>query len=343
MVNACYAAAQRGELAALKLLHAHDQDEFPWHPDLAEDAAESGCPQTVQWLLDGGCPWDADACCRVATENSSCEVLMLLQERGVTLPRDLCDVAWESDLYGLFTWLHQQGCPVSKQLEHDMVRSGDQDILARLHERGHKFHDGGRHACDAAVIYDQAHIIDWLIDARIYRPNKKTMAAAVAVGAVQAVQSLVHKGCPWDERVILTAVFEGHLDILQFLYSCLPHGEYDADICAQAAAAGRLAVLQWARREGLAWDERVCREAHINGHMDVLQYALEEGCACSDSAMRDLEHHEDVMEWRRQELQRARDEAERREEEARQKELAQLRASCSCATWHCYASCRYNP
>ncbi|KAG5176091.1 hypothetical protein JKP88DRAFT_249768 [Tribonema minus] len=267
-------------------------------------------------------------------------------------------------------WLYQQGCPVSKQLEHDIVRSGDQDILARLLERGHKFHDGGRHACDVAVAYDQAHIIDWLKDARIYRPNKKTMAAAVAVGAVQAVQSLVYKGCPWDNPVILTAAFEGHLDILQFLYSCLPHGrrqatrqcpvhdsfclgasgcrlcdgtcrEHDADIRAQAAAAGRLAVLQWARREGLAWDERVCREAHSNGHMDVLQYALGEGCACNDSAMRVLERHEDVMEWRQQELQRAREEAERREEEAHQKELAQLRASCSCETYFCYV--RYLP
>jgi len=50
------------------------------------------------------------------------------------------------------------------------------------------------------------------------------------------------------------------------------HGcQWDENTCTNAAAGGRLKVLQWARANGCPWDKGSCSYAARNGDLDMLQ------------------------------------------------------------------------
>ena len=52
----------------------------------------------------------------------------------------------------------------------------------------------------------------------------------------------------------------------------------DPSICYGAARNGHLAVLQWARADGWAWNRSICYGAAQGGHLEVLQWARANGC-----------------------------------------------------------------
>ena len=55
--------------------------------------------------------------------------------------------------------------------------------------------------------------------------------------------------------------------------------QWNAGVCAAAAAGGHLDVLQWARTVAdppCAWDSHTCRLAADNGHFKVLRWARRE-------------------------------------------------------------------
>ena len=68
----------------------------------------------------------------------------------------------------------------------------------------------------------------------------------------------------------------GHLAVLQWLRAsgCA----WDVGTCHEAAEGGHLAVLQWARANGCQWDTRTCSNAAGGRHLAVLQWARANGC-----------------------------------------------------------------
>ena len=76
---------------------------------------------------------------------------------------------------------------------------------------------------------------------------------------------------------------------------------WDDLICINAALAGHLEVLQWARDNGAPWDKETCMEAVRGGHLEVLKWARANGCPwdkkhCADRAV----NRPEVFEWIRQ-------------------------------------------
>ena len=72
-------------------------------------------------------------------------------------------------------------------------------------------------------------------------------------------------------------------------------------VCVNAAACGHLEVLQWARSQGMPWDEDVCTGAAEGGHLPVLQWAHAAGCpwdhtTCARAA---LAGHLEALRWAR--------------------------------------------
>ena len=55
--------------------------------------------------------------------------------------------------------------------------------------------------------------------------------------------------CPWDWRICCGAAENGHLDILQWLYTQDPPCPWNRWTCWLAAKHGHLHVLQWARSQ----------------------------------------------------------------------------------------------
>ena len=53
---------------------------------------------------------------------------------------------------------------------------------------------------------------------------------------------------------------------------------WDLDTCWAAATGGQLAVLQYAHQYGCAWSSFTCQAAARGGHLAVLQFANQNGC-----------------------------------------------------------------
>ena len=57
------------------------------------------------------------------------------------------------------------------------------------------------------------------------------------------------------------------------------HGcDWNADICAAAAANGQLICLELAHERGCPWNADTCASAAKNGYLACLTYAHERGC-----------------------------------------------------------------
>ena len=55
----------------------------------------------------------------------------------------------------------------------------------------------------------------------------------------------------------------------------LHHCPWDSSTPANAANAGQLAVLMWAREHGCPWDSNTCMYAAMTGQLEVLQWVRE--------------------------------------------------------------------
>ena len=62
-------------------------------------------------------------------------------------------------------------------------------------------------------------------------------------------------------------------------------GTWDGSVCAAAASAGRLDMLQWLRQAGCPWDKMTMAWAIVEGHKDVATWALNHGCDFSDESV----------------------------------------------------------
>ena len=67
------------------------------------------------------------------------------------------------------------------------------------------------------------------------------------------------------------------MHVLRFVrraYGC----PWDGSVCANAASAGHLHVLQWLRENCCPWDKMTTAWAELNGHAAVLEWAVANGC-----------------------------------------------------------------
>ena len=60
---------------------------------------------------------------------------------------------------------------------------------------------------------------------------------------------------------------------------------WDGSVCANAAAAGHLSVLQWLRKHGCPWDKFTVAWSELNGHTAVKEWAIEHGCEHSSELL----------------------------------------------------------
>jgi hypothetical protein len=86
------------------------------------------------------------------------------------------------------------------------------------------------------------------------------------------------------ENDLLAAAREGYIGAVEWLHGRMRADPKEGDarvfarVCAEAASAGRLEVLMWARDNGCPWNVSTCLEAAKNGHLDCLKWAHENGC-----------------------------------------------------------------
>ena len=101
----------------------------------------------------------------------------------------------------------------------------------------------------------------------------------------------------FEPRLCAEAARAGKLEILE--YALVNRYWFDEWTCALAAKEGHLAVLKWAHANGCPWNEKTCALAALGGHLTVLQWAHANGCpwdadTCNNAAFRG---HLEVLQW----------------------------------------------
>lgn len=105
----------------------------------------------------------------------------------------------------------------------------------------------------------------------------RTCAAAAAEGHLKALQWLHKKGCPWDSHTCLEAGRNAHFKTLQWAHEKGCPLSRRLNICEQAAALGRMDLLNWAWRKGVKFQDWTLFAAARTGHLRIVQWCLEKG------------------------------------------------------------------
>ena len=85
------------------------------------------------------------------------------------------------------------------------------------------------------------------------------------------------KRCAWDTDTIMSAAYEGNLDMVKYCVEndCPMHQK----ACTAAALNGHLAILKYLREHDCPWDARTCHYAHMRNQIECLNYAVEHECS----------------------------------------------------------------
>jgi hypothetical protein len=87
-------------------------------------------------------------------------------------------------------------------------------------------------------------------------------------------------GMPWDWRVCAAAAQAGNLRVLEWARAEGCGFPWDV-LCAFAAGGGSVDVLRWAREKAYPrcpWDAETCAAAAEKGHLEVVQWCVRRGC-----------------------------------------------------------------
>jgi len=121
-------------------------------------------------------------------------------------------------------------------------------------------------------------------------------------GRLDVLQCMKEQGCDLGYELgcgtctCNEAAEAGHLHVLIWAKEI---GLDITQICYFAARGGKLHVLQWARDNACEWNEGTCAFAAAGGHLHVLQWAMQHGCPWDESthAHAASEGHWQVVEW----------------------------------------------
>ena len=109
-------------------------------------------PAVLRWMRDHGCPWDRDACVKIARikhlhvtqwsrkkcpwDSGNCAVIQWLRENGCPWDRGTCFYAAGNGHLHILQWLRENGCPWDSDTCASLARSGNLHIIQWSRENG---------------------------------------------------------------------------------------------------------------------------------------------------------------------------------------------------------------
>ncbi|CAB9528076.1 ankyrin repeat protein [Seminavis robusta] len=133
-------------------------------------------------------------------------------------------------------------------------------------------------------------------------PRPSAVCQAIAGVGSLPVLTWAHntKGFPMSMGTCKNAASAGHLEILKWAREngC----PWDWRTCRRAAGYGHLEVLKWARENGCPWDDYTCSQAAKTGHLEILKWARENGCPWNERTCYNAANggHLEVLKWARE-------------------------------------------
>lgn len=268
----CAVAAAYGvrSMECLQLLH---EMKCPWDASACFNAARSGQPSTLQYLLDNGCPFGAEAMEVAAKAASSgfgdggLRCVAMLHKAGCPWDASAPAAAvgtgfsgWTQNALNTLSYLHEHGCPWDERTTTNAALKGCLEVLQYVRERG----------------------CPWRADDLILLVVEEKYTQPKAILAV--VQYLYEQGCAWGPRVCSIAARKGLLDVLKFAREndC----EWSAEACTEAVIHSHvvifepLACLRYLHENGCPWDSSASKAAAFFGNLECLTYLHDHGCPC---------------------------------------------------------------
>ncbi|KAF8062701.1 SPAC3H8.02 [Scenedesmus sp. PABB004] len=290
-IGVCYFAAQRGDLEMLRWARAQDEPA-PWDGRAGRAAAAHGQLEALRWLRANGCPWRRAWCERGAADNGHDAVA----GRG---PAGAWRLGRAAQRGARLSGCTMSAAPAGKRRAGPTMRARAAAAAAPAGEA-----PAGAEAAPSALLPElpEPLVLDvlslWPTALRAWAAKLVCKAARERFGgakvvslrcpelplaAVQEARRAV-QGAGWQQqqlqRQLVTARAAcGDVAGLAWLHGA---GCSMGFVCwAEAAKHGQLAVLEWARGEGLdLWD--VCPAAAQHGQLAVLEWARGAGLPLRD-------------------------------------------------------------
>lgn len=269
-------AANNGNLEVLQWLHAEQWLDVRC---LASCAVVEGNIALLEWAHKIGAPP-----CDALEDAADCErldILKWLHAHDCPPDEDIFALAVARNNLELLNWLLECGCPRGGKILSTVASHANLNTLKWLREKGivqgcllcqpelPQFIRIDKELSLEFICAEHHEMARWLHKTWNTFTFTSWRPRAIDEGNLYALRYVFKK----DDRLLLRAIYGGHLHILQWLYEQKMSLESPL-YCEIAAATGQLALLKWLREHGAPWDERTCYEAVSEGHLDVLVWAV---------------------------------------------------------------------
>lgn len=231
---------------------------------------------------------------QAVTADTSVSQLRRSFESGLGRTNAVCDAAARLGRLDLLQSARAGGCPWSSSTMRWAAWGGHLGVCQWAKQAGCPW---SKDTCSWAALRGHQHVLFWA------RSNgcvwdESTCSEAARGNHVDTLRWSRANGAPWDARTAAYAV--AHPDVFAFVVQ--NNCPLDESVCATAAMAGNLGVIQYARSRGHHWDESTCRAAAFGGHFRTLQWCGENGCPWDSETIEYAEEagYDGVADWARE-------------------------------------------
>jgi len=272
-------AARHGQLDLIQWGRAQNP-ACPWNADVTANAAQNGQLGVLKWLRSQNppCPWDTYVCW-YAAQLGHLDMLRWAREQDPPCPWDalVCaNAAWKGHL-DVLIWLRAQDppCPWDARVCENAAKGGHLDVL--MWARAQEFPASlNSFVLKNAVRYGHLPVLQWLHALNATLLSSAEAGDAALNGHLHVLQWMSKQefwiGPFVNANICSNAAAAGRLDIIQWAISLNPPCPWHPSTPASAARNGDLEMLKWLRSHRCPWDSNTCHNAAMSGRLDILQW-----------------------------------------------------------------------
>lgn len=278
----CKLAANNGHIEALDWsLH---EASLSWSEEMlnvcvnisANAAANGGRIAILKYLVKRGCKPN-EYMCYHAARGGHLNTLVFLQEIGCPWDYNTSNAAARNGHSEVVKWAIDKKCSTSKHIFVYAALGGHVDILRWLVETVRHHGPVGSHVCTAAAGNGHINVLEYCKELGIPWTND-TCRSAAASGNINALRWGLLNGQMVSREASVTA-WASVSDCAESMDWLVENGfQYDYSLCKMAAKNGSFNVLEWAKTNGIRFDNETWCGGLMSNRQDVLEYLRKNRC-----------------------------------------------------------------
>ena len=240
-------------------------------------AAESGSTEVLDWffnniknvptlILEGGG-------IREAARSGKREAIEWLLNKGATMSDGVAYEAAKAGDLGLLKWAIEKGCDFFETcLISEAAEAGQIEILQWCINEGYTIDASS--ICERVARSGSISALAWAIDYGGIMDDHVCLTA-MRMNHVALLKWIIDSGYSWNENLACEgckiAVAKGYVELLKYLLE--NGGSIDTtQICNEAASAGQVKILEWAREMNFPWGKQTSMIAATKQSLSVMQF-----------------------------------------------------------------------